>query len=787
MERNASSAHHQLRDVWLSIGGTVVRIEVMAMVAIFLTFYAVTFGSCRRWSSRWIIQKVFLAANALSVSLGTYSIGLMQSSLVKSKMYPVWSVSLLALFASIDSINTFGLDYSGQFLKLLYQLFLYFGYVLVISISGNTNNGMVAAAIGMLCSVTLCKGFHRLMAYVLPTRLRSMNKEIADRMEVVKGGPNFNAAIMQGYQYLVDKTYYPSITLEELWKPDNGMDKLGTDADAYKDICLSFSLCHLLQRRFFGFSCAESDRPETRSFVLEGLLQPVASSSSSSQGTGGSRGNYERAFKVIEVELAFMYDYIYSSNAFVHYYEAGACTAWAIASILTTCFLCVAVALQQKEAINSHVASSAVTMLDSEVISTTMTPDIVITLVILVSLASLQVLQLVNSLSSNWARVSLVCHLFRRNANNLEPSMGLKLRLFLSRIKLLDKYQWQNKLGQYESSSWLKKALGFVSFKIGQCCYKPVFHFMLYCVRCMMRWPTICCPCYVVCSPLCNWVFKLQPSWQLLPGPCWVIYSALYKLFGLQYIQQVLTDMLGISTASSIQLPIEVKSTVIDALVGILMPRPNHDSVVLSSGSTSLAKNGLQDKFIRQYASTSYHGGSASTIIPESKGNQASIILTWHAATGCYDKDYEQRKKMKATTESPLQHRQYRVVATALSKYCMYLVAYVPQLLPGQQSYTTSVYNDFVRSPSYILQSGTQLKDELCEAVVEDELRWKVLADFWVEMLLYLAPSDNVTAHIEQLAQGGEFITHLWALLFHAGILYRPYKEEEEPAAAGTV
>lgn len=597
MERNASSAHHQLRDVWLRIGGTVVRIEVMAMVAIFLTFYAVTFGSCRRWSSRWIIQKVFLAANALSVSLGTYSIGLMQSSLVKSKMYPVWSVSLLALFASIDSINTFGLDYSGQFLKLLYQLFLYFGYVLVISISGNTNNGMVAAAIGMLCSVTLCKGFHRLMAYVLPTRLRSMNKEIADRMEVVKGGgANFNAAIMQGYQYLVDKTYYPSITLEELWKPDNGMDKLGTDADAYKDICLSFSLCHLLQRRFFGFSCAESDRPETRSFVLEGLLQPVASSSSSSQGTGGSRGNYERAFKVIEVELAFMYDYIYSSNAFVHYYEAGACTAWAIASILTTC-------------------------------------------------------------------------------------------------------------------------------------------------------------------------------WQLLPGPCWVIYSALYKLFGLQYIQQVLTDMLGISTASSIQLPIEVKSAVIDALVGILMPRPNHDSVVLSSGSTSLAKNGLQDKFIRQYASTSYHGGRASTIIPESKGNQASIILTWHAATGCYDKDYEQRKKMKATTESPLQHRQYRVVATALSKYCMYLVAYVPQLLPGQQSYTTSVYNDFVRSPSYILQSGTQLKDELCEAVVEDELRWKVLADFWVEMLLYLAPSDNVTAHIEQLAQGGEFITHLWALLFHAGIL----------------
>ncbi|CAN6373331.1 unnamed protein product [Urochloa humidicola] len=51
--------------------------------------------------------------------------------------------------------------------------------------------------------------------------------------------------------------------------------------------------------------------------------------------------------------------------------------------------------------------------------------------------------------------------------------------------------------------------------------------------------------------------------------------------------------------------------------------------------------------------------------------------------------------------------------------------------------------------------------------------RWKVLADFWTEMLLYLAPSDSVKEHIECLANGGEFLTHLWALLSHAGILDR--------------
>ena len=61
---------------------------------------------------------------------------------------------------------------------------------------------------------------------------------------------------------------------------------------------------------------------------------------------------------------------------------------------------------------------------------------------------------------------------------------------------------------------------------------------------------------------------------------------------------------------------------------------------------------------------------------------------------------------------------------------------------------------------------GWQLQQQL-----NVSLRSKVVADFWTEVILYAASSDNAAAHIEQIAQGGEFVTHLWALLCNGGIM----------------
>jgi hypothetical protein len=134
-------------------------------------------------------------------------------------------------------------------------------------------------------------------------------------------------------------------------------------------------------------------------------------------------------------------------------------------------------------------------------------------------------------------------------------------------------------------------------------------------------------------------------------------------------------------------------------------------------------------------------------------------------------------------------------VATILSKYCAYLVVSAPKLLPGNHYDSSLVFDavaveaaQFLRGVEdgyealrslpestetelSILRRGVKLARQLEE--MECDRCWKVLADFWSEMLLYIAPSENVKEHIEALANGGEFITHWWALLTHAGILDR--------------
>ncbi|RCV19904.1 hypothetical protein SETIT_4G013600v2 [Setaria italica] len=191
----------------------------------------------------------------------------------------------------------------------------------------------------------------------------------------------------------------------------------------------------------------------------------------------------------------------------------------------------------------------------------------------------------------------------------------------------------------------------------------------------------------------------------------------------------------------------------------------------------------------------------------------AEVILTWHIATSIME--------VKCDTPQNGEDISRRKVAFRLSKYCAYLVAFHPELLPDNPEKVECVFEDMkaelkamLGCQDYYLSSQhkrvQKIMDEkttplrqnqpsstagqsdtdkikvaqdgvnLARSLMTKTNKWQVLADVWTEIIIYLAPSsdeERVKGHEEALVQGGEFITVLWALTTHIGIS-RPSKSE---------
>jgi hypothetical protein len=165
-------------------------------------------------------------------------------------------------------------------------------------------------------------------------------------------------------------------------------------------------------------------------------------------------------------------------------------------------------------------------------------------------------------------------------------------------------------------------------------------------------------------------------------------------------------------------------------------------------------------------------------------------------------------------------------VAVGLSRYCAYLVAFHPELLPVDKDATERVYEElnkelknksgcygyfFCRerkvmeiaaglkeeeeSPATVFGKGARLGKVLMdryEAAAEADARdrvWELLAGLWTEVVVYAAPTaseQHVKAHKEALAQGGEFITLLWAVATHTGISRRDDGDATPPTTSSS-
>jgi len=472
-----------------------------------------------------------------------------------------------------------------------------------------------------------------------------------------------------------------------------------------KDIWLSYSLCRLLARRYYGFRCAEEGDDKVRRFALADL---------------GTTGDYKRAFTIVEVQLAFLHDYFFTASLPI--IESGS-QYIADAQLLMLTFSIIIFSIRSNAIIPTLIASS---MTWCQLFETPMS------------------LLVKNLLAIYWRPI----HTAFRKINDL-PNRRLIMILFRRNPNALDVFDpfqaqtggvyWRNKIGQYsilqdyDRRRSLKKKL--VAWFQRTVLSQPQYEFIKH-----------------------------------LP------------------VEEEEVDMLELDS---------MRKLVADTLRDIDGPPTN--------GTRSLKIN--MDEINRDEISR----GSAGYdwLLTCKQETHTDTILIWHIAT-CYcdmtQRHSDQQEGFPRLVETDTFHK----VATTLSRYCANLVAFLPEFLPDHSLTIKQVFQRVLQEAQSALgttpteekekhtnmrelplphqreqqttfQKGVELGRQL-DNLVDTHLRWKVMAEFWAGTILYVAPSDNAEAHIEQLAKGGEFVTHLWAMLSNAGILKQATGEWHPPA-----
>ncbi|XP_062178529.1 uncharacterized protein LOC133883269 [Phragmites australis] len=710
---------------------TVIKIEGFVAAAVGLLFLQLILGSFRRRTSNSFIHGGLWLAYTLLPLLITYTLGLMQSSPIKIGLYPVWGLSLFMLAGGANSITAYDIDDNKKWLRRFFVLLQCYLYMfLLLSLFIPTRGwfgkpevhfqpyrqpnyilfvGLTTTAVG----ITLFANRTGLIASFM-VNYSGDSKRVADYMKdqaITRGdSQEFDPVSMKGCKYPVywrgpvrtrrGGSYRFKLadedvaTVEMIWEKCNeDMFTSPGVSSRIKGACLSFALSHLLRRRFFGMDCSEASLPETRQFVLEGLL----SENNSDQ--------YTEAFRVIEVELGFLYDCFYTKYASIFQLENFFFITTALKIIFT--FSIVLALLYKSPTILTR---NPIIEVDTETI------DIVITVVILGIFLSVEILQSILYLGTEWAMVSLACyHVTESACHGYIPFALRKACEFLFKLPLFS--NWQNSIGQYsviEGSNVSAFLLNLTAFV-----------------------------------------------------------HRLVKLF------------LG-KGSHFVRLPDIVKDEIVSSL-------KSNSEGHLTNGKVSLQRNGVLEQFSWALQNET----------------QTDNMLIWHIATdycsiaACEEEDvfvWHIATDSAQEGQKQLSSHQYREVATTLSRYCAYLMSKIPELLPGNFVDTKFAFDQAMyearealgtkrRNREGLLSAIDRSREEeeedtiftkglklgtMLESIEDSFLRWKLMAEFWAETILYIAPSDNVKAHMERLAQGGEFLTHIWALLTHAGILTRP-------------
>jgi hypothetical protein len=261
-----------------------------------------------------------------------------------SQLYPVWVIFLAMLLGGTNAMSAQNLNEIKQPVKLYCYYVLFNGVVLSTVVTNGKERPyiwFIAMFLDILLSFKVTEIYCAGKMASKPSSLNDI-KQLAFYMKHEHQlSTSYDPRTMQGYKYpvLINPDNGRPVKLDMIWCDNIGVlscSNCSPPIRRLKDLCLSFALFHLVVRRYFGFTCPESKLDKSRDLVLHGLL--------------GTEQEFERAFKVIEAELAFLYDFFFTKHAFIMYMGE---VPWCVVS-LTLTFASIAVGALSLGILNRH-------------------------------------------------------------------------------------------------------------------------------------------------------------------------------------------------------------------------------------------------------------------------------------------------------------------------------------------------------------------------------------------------------------------------------------------------
>ncbi|XP_037426886.1 uncharacterized protein LOC119292181 [Triticum dicoccoides] len=720
-------------------------IVIQFVVALTTTIMVIRFvlDALRHRTTGNAMRMTLIVMDAVTQAMILYSLGIMQRPSNKDYYYKVWAVLLVTLRYSVKIGRP-----SGIALKQtpLVDLMSSFWAANILRSKAPKILKVTGWLLWSVNSLRIIHGFvssefandsHRENLRLLTEYMRHEHKASAGG-----DGESLDPSTMKGYRYLVrgeakkrkmknqetggetgnirslllalrdgDKDI---LTLEKIWEEDDLEEVL-------KDLCLSFALYKLLRRRFFNFGIHEAKLKRTRQLVLEGIL--------------GQSCNSERAFRVSEAEVSFLNDFFNSRHAIV-FAKGFPFIRLLLSTILIGGIGGMAVAIYSFSKVGTRDELGNVH------------GGVTFTWFLLCFLFVKETWEITTYVFSDWTKIILLCQ-YVQKPWWLRSSVTKALVRKLCMLSVLPR--WHGKVGQSN--------LLFPS--------RFVFPTML-----------------VFPQRRSRYFVHLSPEVK-----CTVI--------------NCLRDCLGESTRLDHYLKRAFKK------------------VKASGGFHAVmeAVDGVKDSV---HILLVWHIATCYCEIDLAENREVSASMYWSG------QDFGRRKPSEG--DSDLLWSQY-MIARTLSQYCAYVLTLVPPLVPGNSLMARSVlikvreeksrlFNGKFDScaPCYqstqmlgrlkkyaseeielykkkvdggkqdeenqdgkkeenlddtILKKGADLGKKLAEAFGGDkpEDLWRFLSEFWAGFVIHLAASTRASQHKIFLSSGGELMTHLWALLTHAGIL----------------